>query len=165
VRGHPAGLRGFLVCLGLLALLPAAMLLLDHPRPALAAGLGLLLLDRPRVRRAPGPAPAAAIQQERRVRRPRRPVARPPGPGQPVPRPTRARGPIPARLRFRVLERDGFRCRYCGRSGRDEGVVLHADHIVPVVAGGETTERNLITACEACNLGKGAGLVRPLGAT
>ena len=40
------------------------------------------------------------------------------------------RDPIPARLRFEVLNRDGFRCRYCGRSQRD-GAVLHVDHVVP----------------------------------
>jgi 5-methylcytosine-specific restriction endonuclease McrA len=39
--------------------------------------------------------------------------------------------------------------------------VLHADHVVPVAAGGETTEVNLVTACETCNLGKGVDLVRP----
>jgi hypothetical protein len=63
------------------------------------------------------------------------------------------RDPIPAQLRFRVLQRDGFRCQYCGRSARD-GATLHLDHIVPFAAGGATHESNLITACEACNLGK-----------
>lgn len=66
---------------------------------------------------------------------------------------TSARDPVPAQLRFRVLQRDGFRCQYCGRSARD-GATLHLDHVVPVVAGGETSEDNLITACEMCNLGK-----------
>jgi 5-methylcytosine-specific restriction endonuclease McrA len=28
--------------------------------------------------------------------------------------------------------------------------------VVPFAAGGETTEDNLITACETCNLGKSA---------
>lgn len=55
------------------------------------------------------------------------------------------REPIPAQMRFRVLQRDGFRCVYCGQSAQD-GAVLHVDHVVPVVAGGETTEDNLITA-------------------
>jgi hypothetical protein len=68
------------------------------------------------------------------------------------------RDPIPAQMRFRVLQRDGFRCAYCGLSARD-GAVLHVDHVVPVAAGGETTEDNLITACSACNLGKGATAV------
>lgn len=71
------------------------------------------------------------------------------------------REPIPAQLRFKVLQRDGFRCQYCGRGAQEDGVTLHADHVVPVVAGGETTEGNLLTACAACNLGKAARAVLP----
>jgi 5-methylcytosine-specific restriction endonuclease McrA len=71
------------------------------------------------------------------------------------PRPRPTRDPIPPQLRFRVLQRDNFRCAYCGK-GRADGAVLHVDHVVPVMAGGETTEDNLITACEECNLGKSA---------
>ena len=62
---------------------------------------------------------------------------------------------IPAQLRFRVLQRDNFRCQYCGVSAR-EGAMLQVDHVVPYSEGGETTEGNLITACEQCNLGKSA---------
>jgi 5-methylcytosine-specific restriction endonuclease McrA len=69
-----------------------------------------------------------------------------------------SRDAIPAQLRFKVLQRDGFRCAYCGRSARD-GTVLHIDHVVPVAAGGETTEDNLLTACSSCNLGKSAAPV------
>jgi Ftsk gamma domain/HNH endonuclease len=68
------------------------------------------------------------------------------------------REPIPAQLRFRVLQRDGFRCVYCGQSAQD-GAVLHVDHVVPVAAGGETTEDNLVSACSTCNLGKSASQV------
>ena len=74
--------------------------------------------------------------------------------------PARARDAVPAQLRFRVLERDGFRCRYCGRPGTAPGVVLHVDHVLPRVAGGATAEANLRTACEECNLGKAARVVR-----
>jgi hypothetical protein len=66
----------------------------------------------------------------------------------------RARDALPARLRFDVLRRDGFRCVYCGRPGSTPGVVLHVDHVVPLVAGGATATDNLVTACEECNLGK-----------
>lgn len=62
---------------------------------------------------------------------------------------------IPKRMRFNVLRRDGFACRYCGLSRSNcEGVVLHADHIISVNDGGSTTVDNLITACDCCNLGK-----------
>ena len=58
-------------------------------------------------------------------------------------------------LRFRILERDGFRCQYCGRSPKDDNsVVLHIDHIFPVSKGGTDKESNLITSCKECNLGK-----------
>jgi HNH endonuclease len=66
-------------------------------------------------------------------------------------RPGRQR--IPAQLRFRILQRDGFRCVYCGRSEQD-GAVLHIDHVTPVASGGLTVEGNLATACDQCNLGK-----------
>jgi 5-methylcytosine-specific restriction endonuclease McrA len=71
----------------------------------------------------------------------------------------RARDPLPAGLRFRILVRDGFRCRYCGRSGDAPRVVLHVDHVVPVAAGGTASEDNLRAACEECNLGKGVRAV------
>ena len=76
---------------------------------------------------------------------------------------TRARDPLPAQLRFSVLQRDGFRCRYCGRTSREPGVVLHVDHVVPLAAGGATTEDNLLTACEECNLGKATRAVVSVG--
>jgi 5-methylcytosine-specific restriction endonuclease McrA len=53
-----------------------------------------------------------------------------------------------------VLARDGFRCRDCGRTENEPGVELHLDHVIPVSRGGPTTEDNLITACNRCNLGK-----------
>ena len=74
----------------------------------------------------------------------------------------RARDPVAAQVRFSILQRDGFRCRYCGRPGNAPGVVLHVDHVVPVAAGGATTEDNLLTACDECNLGKAARAVVPV---
>jgi hypothetical protein len=53
-------------------------------------------------------------------------------------------------LRWRVLKRDHYRCRYCGR---DTGP-FHMDHVYPVVKGGETTSNNLVTACDKCNMHK-----------
>lgn len=75
--------------------------------------------------------------------------------------PVHARSVIPAGLRFHVLARDGFRCRYCGRSGTDPDVILHVDHVVPVIMGGPTDEANLVTACSSCNLGKGQSALTP----
>ena len=59
------------------------------------------------------------------------------------------------RLRYKVLLRDNFSCRQCGRSpAMLLGVVLHIDHIVPWSGGGETVFENLQTLCDTCNQGK-----------
>jgi 5-methylcytosine-specific restriction endonuclease McrA len=63
---------------------------------------------------------------------------------------------ISDRLRFRILMRDGFTCKKCGRSPTKElGVELQVDHIIPWSKGGETLLENLETKCKKCNLGKG----------
>src|SRR5579872_4830176 len=61
---------------------------------------------------------------------------------------------ISKKIRFEVFKRDSFKCQYCGRVSPD--VLLHVDHIKPVAEGGANELVNLITACQACNLGKGA---------
>ncbi len=68
--------------------------------------------------------------------------------------------PVPPGLRFEVLRRDGFKCQYCGATPLEDGVKLHADHVVSRKHGGATTLENLKTACATCNLGKGAKSVR-----
>ena len=55
-------------------------------------------------------------------------------------------------LRWQVLERDKFTCRYCGHYAPN--VQLEVDHLVPVVEGGTDDIDNLVTACFACNQGK-----------
>lgn len=64
------------------------------------------------------------------------------------------REPISAKLRFAVLERCGFACRYCGRKAPDVELVI--DHVHPVALGGGNDEDNLVAACVDCNAGKGA---------
>lgn len=59
-------------------------------------------------------------------------------------------------LRYRIMQRDHFRCVLCGRTTEEDGVKLHVDHILPVSKGGKTVPENLRTLCEDCNLGKGA---------
>lgn len=68
----------------------------------------------------------------------------------------RTKREISDRLRFRILMRDGFTCKKCGRSPiKSMDVELHVDHIIPWSKGGETVPGNLETKCEKCNLGKG----------
>jgi len=58
-------------------------------------------------------------------------------------------------LRLKVLNRDNFKCVFCGKSpATDFGTKLHIDHIIPFSKGGTSTLDNLQTLCEDCNLGK-----------
>ena len=59
------------------------------------------------------------------------------------------RQPIPRKLRHKVFQRDGYRCRECGAS-KDE-TSLEIDHIVPVARGGTNDIDNLQTLCRECN--------------
>jgi len=62
---------------------------------------------------------------------------------------------INLKLRFRVLQRDNFKCCFCGSSpAKDPNIELNVDHIVPWTNGGETIIDNLQTLCSKCNLGK-----------
>lgn len=82
-------------------------------------------------------------------------------------------------LRRQVLERDGYRCWYCGRAVLDVlglldlrggkpgrwyeiGSQVNIDHVIPWPEG-PTELDNLVTACARCNKEKGADMwdVRP----
>ncbi len=58
------------------------------------------------------------------------------------------------RLRFFILQRDGFKCIYCGRNPREDGCKLEVDHMIPKSKGGKDHPNNLVTACVDCNQGK-----------
>ena len=59
------------------------------------------------------------------------------------------------RLRWKVLQRDRFKCCACGASPAiTPGAELHVDHITAWSKGGETVLENLQTLCSNCNLGK-----------
>jgi hypothetical protein len=59
-------------------------------------------------------------------------------------------------LRFRVMQRDNFKCVLCGdHPARNVECVLHLDHIIPWSKEGRTTEDNLRTLCATCNIGRG----------
>lgn len=60
------------------------------------------------------------------------------------------RAAIVPEIRRQVLQRDGFRCRYCGSKKRP----LHMDHILPWSRGGSDRADNLVTACQRCNCRK-----------
>lgn len=64
----------------------------------------------------------------------------------------RMMGKLSKSLRFEILTRDGYRCRYCGATAQT--TELHIDHVLPRSAGGEDDASNLVTACIDCNFGK-----------
>lgn len=71
---------------------------------------------------------------------------------------------IPMKLKQRIIERDGFKCRICGKyisTIQDSRRLIkmgaglyHIDHIVPVSQGGRATEENLQLTCPHCNLSR-----------
>jgi 5-methylcytosine-specific restriction endonuclease McrA len=61
------------------------------------------------------------------------------------------REPIAESVRLFVWQRDKGRCVKCGSRER-----LEFDHIIPIIAGGSSTERNIQLLCESCNRSKGA---------
>ena len=71
---------------------------------------------------------------------------------RPDPSPTEGTGRehIPQSVKRSVWRRDRCRCVQCGSN-----VKLEYDHIIPVVKGGSSTERNLQLLCEHCNRKKG----------
>ena len=58
------------------------------------------------------------------------------------------------KLRMRVLKRDDYRCRICGRRPADDtDIQLQVHHFIPWALGGVTDERNLVTLCHTCHTG------------
>jgi hypothetical protein len=66
---------------------------------------------------------------------------------------------VSKRLRYEVLRRDNFACRYCGAFA--PLAVLHVDHVTPRKHGGQDIPSNLVTACQDCNSGKAASMPAP----
>lgn len=60
--------------------------------------------------------------------------------------------------RFNLFLRDEFSCQYCGASSE-----LTFDHVVPRSRGGRTSWDNVVAACSACNLRKGARVLSECG--
>ena len=63
---------------------------------------------------------------------------------------------IPSALRRFVIERAHNRCEYCRLSQMGQVATFHIDHVIPLIAGGQTEADNLALACVSCSLRKGA---------
>ena len=70
------------------------------------------------------------------------------GPGKAVLR--KSQRQIDQWMAWRVFERDGYRCRYCGAKAP-----LTVDHVILWENGGATVEDNLVSACKKCNKTRG----------
>ena len=56
--------------------------------------------------------------------------------------------------RYKVFERDGYKCHYCDKQLTRFSATL--DHIQPVSEGGDNSFDNLVTSCLHCNSKRGA---------
>lgn len=57
-----------------------------------------------------------------------------------------------------ILERDQYRCRYCGLDGManfENSLIMSVDFVVPRARKGKKEPSNLVTACRPCNVLKG----------
>jgi len=56
--------------------------------------------------------------------------------------------------RMRIIKRDNYRCKICGRSPSNyTDITLYVHHIRPWAEGGVTEDENLITICHTCHEG------------
>lgn len=67
--------------------------------------------------------------------------------------PRKERDNITSSIRLEVLKRDNYSCQICGNN-KENGAILHVDHIIPVSKGGIDEMSNLRTLCRNCNLSK-----------
>lgn len=59
---------------------------------------------------------------------------------------------ISKKIRILIMERDGYKCRLCGKTAAE--TKLEVDHRIPVARGGTDSLDNLWTLCIDCNRGK-----------
>jgi len=62
---------------------------------------------------------------------------------------SQSRWKMPGEVRNQILERDGYKCWYCGEDGDT------VDHWIPLCRGGTNALVNLVCACSSCNELKG----------
>jgi 5-methylcytosine-specific restriction endonuclease McrA len=71
---------------------------------------------------------------------------------------TRPAKPLTSEEGRKILERDQYRCQYCGLDGMssfENSLIMTVDFVQPRARKGKKTPANLVTACRPCNLIKG----------
>lgn len=66
--------------------------------------------------------------------------------------------PVTAAEGLRILERDQYRCQYCGLDGQasfENALSMSVDFVVPRARKGKKDPGNLVACCRACNMIKG----------
>jgi 5-methylcytosine-specific restriction endonuclease McrA len=66
--------------------------------------------------------------------------------------------PVTVQEGVRILDRDQYRCQYCGLDGMtsfDNALAMSVDFVVPRARKGKKDPRNLVACCRACNMIKG----------
>ncbi|SRR6266481_1563367 len=76
---------------------------------------------------------------------------------------TRLAKPLSSEKGRRILERDQYRCQYCGLDGSsnfDNSLTMTVDFVHPRAQRGKKDPENLVTACRPCNVIKGRRVFR-----
>lgn len=76
---------------------------------------------------------------------------------------TRLAKPLTSEEGHRILERDHYRCQYCGLDGMasfENSLVMTVDFVHPRAKKGKKSPSNLVTACRPCNVIKGHRVFR-----
>jgi 5-methylcytosine-specific restriction endonuclease McrA len=66
--------------------------------------------------------------------------------------------PVSIEEGVKILERDHYRCQYCGLDGLaslDNALAMSVDFVVPRARKGKKDPQNLVACCRACNMIKG----------
>ena len=71
--------------------------------------------------------------------------------------------PVSKEEGIEILERDGYRCQYCGLDGMasfENALNMSVDFVVPRARKGKRDPRNLVACCRSCNMIKGTKIYR-----
>ncbi len=78
---------------------------------------------------------------------------------------TRLAKPLTSGEGYRILERDHYRCQYCGLDGMsnfENSLIMTVDFVHPRAKKGKKVPANLVAACRPCNVIKGRRVFKSL---